>query len=117
MPDETPVPATTGGMTLHQPPSAERVRSECPALFYHMVPPSSVAAKHMEFVRVRYLMVAEVLLTLCPPGRSRSLALTELESSCMRAIQSLALTGELVDPRLPPEGEPQEGHHAHAPEP
>lgn len=83
-----------------------RLRQEYPTLFYHTVSPSSVAMQHMEQIRLQYLALAERILTLCPPNRSRSLALTELEYSLMRAIQSLALTGELVDPRPPQEDTP-----------
>ena len=71
-------------------------------MFYHTLPASSVATQHMEALRVTYITLAEQVLTLCPPNRSRALALTELEYSLLRAIQSLALTGELVDPRQPP---------------
>src|SRR5262245_17715415 len=77
----------------------DQLREEYPTLFYHQVPPSSIATRHMERLRLAYLALAEDILGLCPPNRSRSLALTELEYSLMRAIQSLALTGELVDPR------------------
>ena len=84
----------------------DRLRSEYPTLFYHQLPPGSVAAQRMEQIRTRYLLLAEDILTLCPPNRSRSLAVTELEYSLMRAMQSLALTGELVDPRLQKEAQP-----------
>ena len=84
----------------------DRLRQEYPTLFYHTVPPSSVATKHMTRLRLVYLDLAEEVLTLCPPNRSRSLAITELEYSLMRAMQSLALSGDLVDPR------PQEDPHA-----
>jgi hypothetical protein len=77
----------------------DRLLAEYPTFFYHTVAPSSVAMRHMELVRLQYITVATTLLRLCPANRSRSLALTELEYSLMRAIQSLALTGELVDPR------------------
>lgn len=70
-----------------------------PTLFYHVVPQHSVAMDHMSYVRLKYLDLAQAILDLCPSNRSRSLALTELEYSLMRAIQSLAVTGELVDPR------------------
>lgn len=76
-----------------------RLQQEYPTFFFHTVPTGSVAMQYMEKIRVGYLTLAEQVLTRCPPNRSRSLALTELESSLMRAIQSLALTGELVDPR------------------
>ena len=94
-----------GSFTIREPTIQERLRSEYPTLFYHRVPPSSVAARHMELLRMHYIALAEQVLALCPPYRSRALALTELEYSLMRAMQSLALTGELVDPRVPPEGD------------
>ena len=77
----------------------DRLRTDYPTFFYHVVKASSVATSHMGDVRCAYIALAELLLALCPPNRSRSLALTELEASLMRAIQSLALSGELVDPR------------------
>lgn len=95
-----------GSLTIRQPTSADRLRTEYPTFFDHRVPRDSVAAAHMEALRLQYITLAEQVLTLCPPNRSRSLALTELESSLLRAIQSLALTGELVDPRLGPEDAP-----------
>lgn len=104
--EEPKVADDEGRFTIRQPQVQERLRSEYPTFFYHAVPPSSVAARHMELLRMHYIALAEQVLALCPPNRSRSLALTELEYSLMRAIQSLALTGELVDPRVPPEGEP-----------
>ena len=88
-----------GRFTIREQTIQERLRSEYPTLFYHAVLPSSVAARHMELLRMQYIALAEQVLALCPPNRSRSLALTELEYSLMRAIQSLAMTGELVDPR------------------
>jgi hypothetical protein len=78
----------------------DHLRRDYPTLFYHVVAPDSVAMDRMTLLRTRYLHLAEDILTFCPPNRSRSLALTELEYSLMRAIQSLALTGELVDPRI-----------------
>jgi hypothetical protein len=78
----------------------DRLRSDYPTLFYHVVEPGTVAMRHMGDLRLEYLTLAQHILDLCPPNRSRSLALTELEYSLMRAIQSLALTGELVDPRV-----------------
>lgn len=79
--------------------TTDPVREQYPTLFYHQVHSSSVAAAHMSHLRLSYLVLAEQILGLCPPNRSRSLAMTELETSLMRAIQSLAVTGELVDPR------------------
>ena len=77
----------------------DRLRNEYPTFFYHIVPTSSAAMVRMTRLRAHYIALAEQVLDVCPPNRSRSLALTELESSLMRAIQSIALTGELVDPR------------------
>ncbi|HEY5871268.1 MAG TPA: hypothetical protein VI542_37810 [Candidatus Tectomicrobia bacterium] len=79
----------------------DRLRTDYPTLFYHVLAPGSVAMRHMVDLRTRFIQLAEDILTFCPPNRSRSLALTELEYALMRAIQSLALTGELVDPRTP----------------
>lgn len=84
----------------------DALKEQYPTLFYHMVPALSVAAAHMAELRVSYLQLAAQILGRCPPNRSRSLAMAELETSLMRAIQSLALTGELVDPR------PTEAPHA-----
>ena len=86
--------------------SEDRLRTEYPTLFYHELAPSSMAVQHMRLLREEYIALAAAVLSMCPPNRSRSLALTELEYSLMRAIQSLALTGELVDPRVPPQGTP-----------
>ena len=83
-------------VSMHQP---DRLRAEYPTLFYHRLGPTSAASLRMDDIRRQYLALAERILTVCPPNRSRSLAITELEYSLMRAIQSLALTGELVDPR------------------
>lgn len=65
-------------------------------LLYHTVTPEQ--AQRMEQVRVSYLTTATVLHTFCPAGRSRGLALTELENSCMRAIQAIAMEGT---PQIP----------------
>ena len=80
-------------------PTTDPTRDLYPTLFYHQVHVSSVAAAHMGHLRLKYLRLAEAILGLCPPNRSRSIAMTELENSLMRAIQSLAMTGELIDPR------------------
>jgi len=79
----------------------DRLLTDHPELFYHTIPPNSVAMKHMELLRKQYIILAQLVLDLCPHGRSRSLAFTHLEESLMRAIQSVALTGELVDIRDP----------------
>lgn len=84
---------------MPQDHETDRLRLDYPTLFYHVVQPGTVAMQHMGDIRAQYLALGEHILTVCPPNRSRSLAMTELEHSLMRAIQSLALTGELVDPR------------------
>ena len=104
MPDDIHVdyPAD-GSLTIRQPTIQDRLRSEYPGFFDHRVPRDSVAAAHMEAIRLQYIALAEQVLALCPPTRARSLALTALEDSLLRAIQSLALTGELVFWRTQPE--------------
>jgi hypothetical protein len=77
----------------------DRLLTEHPELFCHFVQPGSVAMRHMDSLRKQYIALAQSMLDLCPPGRSRSLAFTHLEESLMRAIQSLAITGELLDIR------------------
>ena len=47
----------------------------------------------MEEVRQSYIGLAQFLTTALSEGRSKSIALTHLEESEMRAIQSLALSG------------------------
>jgi hypothetical protein len=79
----------------------DRLPAEYPGFFFHNVR-GMVAESHMAMVREQYIALAEAVLALCPPTRARSLALTHLEESLMRAIQSLALTGELLDPRPVP---------------
>lgn len=65
-------------------------RLEC--LMYHK-DLSREIVKSMERVRQSYVDLAELVCKLCPESRSKSLALTYLEDSAMRSIQSLALTG------------------------
>ena len=43
-------------------------------------------------VRLRYYTLAQSLLKELPESRERSLALTSLEDSCLRAIQCLAVS-------------------------
>jgi hypothetical protein len=89
--------------------------TEYPGFFYHNVR-AQVAEQHMAQIRLRYIALAEQVLALCPPTRARSLALTHLEESLMRAIQSLALTGELLDPRPVPTPGPGEAGFPQPPE-
>lgn len=73
-----------------------------PGLFYHQVRDQKLMDK-MTCVRLEYVSLAETVLDLCPESRALSLAMTHLEESLMRAIQSLALAdpSALVDPREP----------------
>lgn len=63
-------------------------------LYYHKV--NSEIAAEMTDIREMYINVSEVLEEALPESRSKSLALTYLEDSCMRAIQALAMQGELI---------------------
>ena len=62
---------------------------------YHKV--SDDVATQMVIVRRKYHILATYLNNTLSESRSKSLALTELENSLMRAIQALAISkGELV---------------------
>lgn len=67
------------------------MRLQC--MIYHKDIPIEYL-ESMDEVRQRYVDLAEMILKLCPEGRSKSLALTYLEESLTRAIQSLALKGK-----------------------
>lgn len=56
---------------------------------YHQVDPSCSA--QMAVLRAMYYRLAEELVLALPESRERSLALTHLEESSMRAIQCLAV--------------------------
>ncbi len=58
-------------------------------LLYHKVSPAG--CERMAFVRKQYYNLAKMVLEVCPESRATSLAITHLEESCMRAIQSIAL--------------------------
>jgi hypothetical protein len=63
-----------------------------PGLLYHSVSDPE-CVRIMIRVRGAYIALAATVLELVPAGRSRSLAMTHLEDSLMRAIQALALEG------------------------
>src|SRR5215510_12464400 len=67
-------------------------------LLYHVV--DEATQQRMAALRTEALGLAVGLLRASPPSRSQSLALTHLEDSLMRGIQSLALGGRAV---LPPQ--------------
>lgn len=72
-------------------PLAHRLRD----FQYHKV--ESATAGKMTMVRAAYYQLAVMLVEGLPDSRERSLALTALEESSMRAIQCLAVTeGEPV---------------------
>lgn len=55
---------------------------------YH--PPKEGQAEKYEEIRAQAKALAEKLVTLCPPSRELSLALTELEASVMWANAAIA---------------------------
>lgn len=67
------------------------------ALFYHKV--DGVQADTMEQIREQVITLGALILRTTPVGRSQSLALTHLEEVGMRAIQAVALQGEVLIPR------------------
>ena len=52
-------------------------------------PVSEQAKMSIESLRVYYATLAEIVEERCPNSRERSIALTELENSCMWAIKSI----------------------------
>lgn len=65
-------------------------------LFYHKADAALMA--RMEALRVAYLTLAATIIRTTPYNRSQARALTYLEDSAMRAIQALALEGEMSLP-------------------
>lgn len=59
--------------------------------YFHSVPQDSIVVSLMKDLRKQYIQLAISVEDLCENNRERSLALTYLEDSLMRAIQSLAL--------------------------
>lgn len=54
-------------------------------------PPVDSGVVHdIEFVRTKTKDFGEVILANCPPGRERSLAITNLEQTVMWAVASIA---------------------------
>lgn len=58
-------------------------------------------ADRIEGVRIAYSTLLATLERTCPPGRALAVAKTELETSCMWAIKSIAHAKELELPPLP----------------
>lgn len=83
------------------PTLEERLRS----FRYHQV--NQNTAEKMTRLREQYYRLAEVLMVTLPDNRSRSLALTALEESAMRAIQCYALSEGIPIPI--PEAFPEPG--------
>ena len=85
-------------MTLYTAEDLQRLKD----FTYHTVPEST--ANLMSIIRGEYFALGVELLRLLPDSRERSLALTALEESSMRAIQCLAVTyGQQIPPTLPDE--------------
>lgn len=60
-------------------------------MFYHKVEDKWEAVILMEALRRAYIRTLTEVLEKCPYNRPRSLAITALEESLTRAIQSLAI--------------------------
>lgn len=63
--------------------------ADYPGLYYHLVTPGTAAI--MADLRHAYIGLADLVLQSTPPSREQSFALTHLEDSLMRAMQSLAI--------------------------
>ncbi len=61
--------------------------------FQHFVPDES-KIPDIQIVRSAYKVILDCLYSHCPPSRERSVAITELETSAMWAIKSIALPRE-----------------------
>jgi hypothetical protein len=79
---------------------ADDLAEKYPTLFYHNIA-NTEHIECMSEVRLAYLTLAGAVQVWCPDNRSRSLAMTYLEDSLMRAIQSIAVldASGLIDPR------------------
>lgn len=75
------------------PEMTQEQMTKLKTFFYHTV--DKDLQTRMTTIRAEYIALAVSVLNACPDSRSKSLALTHLEDSCMRAIQSLALEGEI----------------------
>lgn len=66
-------------------------------MFYHQVT-NPVDIQMMEVIRIRYVTLGMETLDLLPECTSKEEAISLLELSLMRAIQCIALKGEMVIP-------------------
>jgi len=66
-------------------------------MFYHRVT-EPIHLKTMDMIREAYVTCAMEMLSLLPEGARKEEALGMLEMSQMRAIQSVALQGEMIIP-------------------
>lgn len=55
--------------------------------------PGDAQIRDIERVRDRAKLLGETIISRCPPSRERSLALTALEDTVMRAVQSIVTEG------------------------
>lgn len=58
-------------------------------MLYQKVSPAG--CERIAFVRKQYYNLGKIILECCPESRATSLAVTHLEESLLRAIQSIAL--------------------------
>jgi hypothetical protein len=70
-------------------PGPEDVRRNANNFRYHK-PHSESQEQRYGTIRARLLGTADLLLTLCPPGRELSLALTKLEEAMFWGIAAIA---------------------------
>ncbi len=66
-----------------------RLQEKLKPLLYHKVSPAG--CERMAFVRKQYYNLEKLVLECCPESRATSLAVTYLEDSCLRALQSIAI--------------------------
>ena len=65
-------------------------------MLYHTATPELAA--EMEAIRVAHLRLGLAIIRTTEASRAQSIALTHLEETCMRSIQSLALKGAMQIP-------------------
>mgnify|MGYP001614939331 CR=1 FL=1 len=75
------------------------VKDTYPGMFHHQV--SDGIALEIRILRDAFLFLSQRCMLMLPENRAKSLCMTPLEDALMRGIQSLALTGTLVDQEIP----------------
>lgn len=69
----------------------------------NQAPRATVVIEAFEALRIPAKTWGHTILSICPAGRERSVALTKLEESLMWAVKSVALNQEHVLPDVPGE--------------